>query len=170
VDALFLALDRLIEDRRLDGLSTGEAQFSSVLGQSAFATVSGKRSLEKDLATRHLVRLYIECGARERFSSEHVCERTALKLPDLEWFIANDDRPQGAVHPTNPKILKTIPRACAMLANYAGFDVIDADELISFDPEAFIRRHTRDALERLRERDVRPTMTAEELMNLTRGA
>jgi len=168
VDALFLALDRLIEDRRLDGGQPGEGQYASLLAQSGFLDLSGKRSLEKDLATRHLVRLYIECGSRERFSPEHVRERTALKLPDVEWFIANDDRPQGAVHPTNPNILKTIPRACAFLATYAGFEVIDADELAAFDAEEFVRKHTQSALERLRESDVKPTMSAEDLMKLTR--
>jgi len=168
VDALFLALDRLIEDRRLDGLETPEAQYGALLSDSGFQTISGRRSLEKDLATRHLLTLYIECGGRDRFSDDHVRERTALKLPDLEWFVANDFRPKGAVHPTNPGILKSIPRACAMLARYAGFDVIDAEELAAFDPEEYIHRQTKRALERLRDQNVTPTMSAEELMKITR--
>jgi hypothetical protein len=170
VDALFLALDRLIEDRRIEGGQPGEGQFSALLAQAGFADLSGRRSLEKDLATRHLVRLYIECGSRERFSEEHVRERTELRVGDLESYVgnANDDRPYGAVHPTNPSILKSIPRACAMLATYAGFDIVDADELASFDPEEFIRRHTQTALARLREQHVTPTMSAEDLMKLTR--
>ncbi|HEY5410018.1 MAG TPA: hypothetical protein VIJ94_04750, partial [Caulobacteraceae bacterium] len=169
VDALFLTLDRVIEHRRNEGYAPPEAQFSNLLTQSGFTGLSGKRSLEKDLATRHLVRLYVECGGRDRFSDEHVKERTALRLPDLAWYIANDKRPQGAVHPTNPRILKSIPRACAMLANYAGFDVVDADELAAFEPDEFIRRHTRAALSKLDQANIRPTMTAEELMRLTRS-
>jgi hypothetical protein len=169
VDALFLALDRLIEDRALQKINTGETQYGQILTQSNFQNISGKRSLEKDLAARHLLHLYIECGGRQRFSQEYVRERTAVKLPDLEWYIANDARPQGALHPTNLRILKTIPRACAMLAKYsAGFEVIDADELENFDPQSFIRRQTQSALERLSREHVEPTMSAEELMKLTR--
>lgn len=169
VDALFLALDRIIEDRALDRSPTGEGQYASLLSRSGFEDISGRRSLEKDLATRHLLTLYTQCGARDRFSPDHVRERTALKVPELEWYVANDSRPQGAVHPTNPRVLKSIPRACAMLAKYAaGFEVIDADELAEFDPQAFIRRQTQSALERLHARQIQPTMSAEELMKITR--
>ncbi|HEY5047717.1 MAG TPA: hypothetical protein VII49_06860 [Rhizomicrobium sp.] len=168
VDALFLALDRLIEDRKLDGKTPIESRYGALLSRSDFQAISGNRSVEKDLATKHLITLYTACGARERFSDELVKERTALKLPEVEWLFANDYRPQGAVHPTNPQILKNIPRACAMLARYAGFDVIDADELANFNAAEFIRRHTRDALANLRERRIKPTMSAEELTRITR--
>jgi len=170
VDALFLALDRLIEDRRLDGQQPLDKELPDLLERSGFQEVAGKRSLEKDLATRHLIRLYVECGGRERFSEEAVLERTALRLADVEkWISPNDEDPRGAVHPTNPRILKSIPRACAMLATYAGFEVISALEMEDFDPEKFIRRRTRDALRRLREEGVAPTMSAEEVLRLTRG-
>jgi hypothetical protein len=132
--------------------------------------LSGRRTLEKELAVKHLVLLYAACGSRDRFSEEHVKERTELLLPDVENFVANDPRPRGAVHPTNPRILKSIPRACAMLARYiAGFEVIGPDEMEHFDLEEFIRTRTQSALEQLRERNIRPTMTAEELMRITRG-
>ena len=146
VDALFLALDRLIEDRELDGEHVSPERYGSLLGRSSFAQIAGARSLEKDLATKHLVALYTACGGRERFSDQHARERTELTIPDVQWFAANDNRPQGAVHPSNPRILKTIPRACAMLAKYAGFEVIDADELEAFDLQDFIRLHTQQAL------------------------
>jgi len=168
VDAMFLALDRLIEDRELDGASTSESQYSRLLANADFGLLSGRPSLEKDLAAKHLLTLYTACGARGRFSDEFVKERTKLRLPDVAWLLANDDRPQGAVHASNPRILKNIPRACAMLARYAGFEVIDADELANFDPEAFVRSHTKQALESLRKNNVTPTMTAEDLAKLTR--
>jgi hypothetical protein len=169
VDALFLALDRLIEDRKLDQTETSESQYGNLLSRSGFRIVSGRNSLEKDLAATHLTNLYSACGARDRFSEEHVRERTQIRLPEIEWFAANDIRPQGAIHPTNPHILKSIPRACAMLARYvAGFDIIDADELEAFDAEEYIRTQTKTALEKLREQNIAPTMTAEELMKLTR--
>jgi hypothetical protein len=168
VDALFLALDRAIEDFRLSGTNPPESQYASLLNRSGFLDLGGLRSLEKEMASKHLVRLYVECGGRERFSPEHVRERTQLRLPDLELFIANDDRPQGAVHPTNARILKSIPRVCAMLARYAGFDIIDADELEGFETGEFIRNHTRMALEGLKARGIKPSMTAEELLKITR--
>lgn len=168
VDALFLALDRAIEDVRLSTSEPAEGQYTSLLNRSGFLDLGGLRSLEKELATKHLVRLYAECGGRERFSAENVRERTQLMLPDIEQFIANDDRPQGAVHPTNVRILKSVPRACAMLARYAGFDVIDADELEHFGASDFIRSHTRAALEQLKSRGIKPTMSAEDLLKLTR--
>jgi hypothetical protein len=168
VDAMFLALDRLIEDRKLDRTETREGQYSQLLSRSGFASISGRQSLEKDLATKHLVTLYSACGARGRFSDEFVRNRTQLKLPDVAWLLANDDRPQGAVHPSNPRILKNIPRACAMLARYAGFEVIDADELADFDAEVFVRNHTRQALERLRRNNVVPMLSSDELTKITR--
>jgi hypothetical protein len=171
VDSLFLALDRLIEDRRLDGLETSEKQYGSLLASSDFQTISGRRSVEKDMATKHLITLYAACGGRDRFSDEKVSERTTITLQDVQRYIANDpdNRPQAAVHPANPRILKSIPRVCAMLARYAGFDVIDADELANFDPAEFIRRRTQTALDNLLQQGIRPTMTAEELMRMTRS-
>ncbi|HEX8165324.1 MAG TPA: hypothetical protein VF601_05985 [Beijerinckiaceae bacterium] len=169
VDALFLALDRLIEDRALRGRRASESQYRPILDTSGFQDIAGKRSLEKDLAVKHLITLYIACGGRERFSEEAVKERTALKLQDLGAFDEpNDEDPRGAVHPTNPRILKSIPRACAMLATYAGFDVISALAMEEFDPEVFIRERTQAALASLREQGIEPTMTAEEVLRLTR--
>ena len=172
VDALFLALDRLIEDRKLDGLTTSEGQHYSLLERSTFKSISGRSSIEKDLALKHLVSLYSACGSRDRFSEQRVQELQALSLPDVAWLIANDPdtRPQGAVDPTNPRVLKTIPRACAMLARYkAGFEVISADELSNFDAEIFVREHTLQALLKLRANGVKPTMSADELLRVTRA-
>ena len=122
--------------------------------------------MERDLGIEHLVRLYRACGGRDRFSEVHVITLSQDTLS--EFVMPNDDRPQGAVHLTNPRILKTIPRICALLAKEAGFDIVDADELLHFDLEEFVRRHTRDALRRLLDQKIEPTMTGSELMKLTR--
>lgn len=169
VDALFLALDRIIEDRSLDGLDTGYAQLKPLLDRSIFHQVAGARSMEKDLASEHLVQLYEACGSRERFSDEHVRERTQILLPDIPWLAANDNQPIGAVHPSNPRIAKMIPRACAMLAKYVGFETISAEELTTFDLHTFIRNHSKQAIARLKEKDITPIMSVEELIKLTRG-
>jgi hypothetical protein len=170
VDALFLALDRLIEDRSLKRIQTSESEFLGVLRQSEFADVSGRGSIEKDLAVKHLVRLYAACGARERFSEQAVKSRTELLVEDLQqWANSNDPDPIGAIHPTNVRILKSIPPTCAMLATYAGFDLLSSMAIDEFDADDFIRGSARAALDRLKAQGIRPTMSAEDLLKLTRG-
>ncbi len=169
VNAFFLALDRLIEDRILHGQTSASHQWASQLDRANFHFVSGRRSVEKDLATKHLLRLYDACGARTRFSEDDVRERQKLLLPDIQWF-TNQENPIAALHTTNPRIVKTIPRACAMLARYvAGFITFDLDELEDLDLEKFIRDQTREALHKLRDEGISPTMSAEDLLKLTRG-
>lgn len=168
VDSLFLALDRLIEDRFLDKQRTPESQYGSLLFREGFLQLTGGSTLEKRLAMEHLVRLYIACGSQSRFQDDLVIERTKELLAEEEPFRPNDPRPRGAVHLTNPRILKSIPPICAMLAKYAGFVDIDPDELENFDLEEFIQRQTESALQNLRHEDIRPTMTAEEIMRITR--
>jgi hypothetical protein len=167
--ALFLALDRLIEDRSMQQAEPSTSQYLAMLDRSRFHFISGRRSVEKDLATKHLLRLYDACGGRARFAEDEVKARQHILLPDLRWF-ANRDEPVGAIHPTNHRIVKIIPRACAMLAFYvAGFVSLDLDELGEMDVDDFIRSRTKEALESLRAAGVSPTMSVEDLMKLTRG-
>jgi hypothetical protein len=57
-----------------------------------------------------------------------------------------------------------------MLAFYlSGFVSLDLDELDGMDVDEFIRSRTKEALEKLRDAGVSPTMSAEELMRFTRG-
>lgn len=169
VNAIFLALDRLIEDRLRRNIATTPNQFAARLDRANFHFISGRRSIEKDLATKHLLKLYDACGGRSRFSDEEVRARQELLLPDLHWF-ANQIEPIAALHPSNPRIVKTLPRACAMLARYcAGFIDLDLDQLENMDLQEFIRGRTKEALDKLRQLGVSPTMTAEELMKITRG-
>lgn len=170
VDCLFLALDRIIEDRLLDRKDTKATQYVSLLESHGFIELTGKKTLEKTLATRHLVELYTACGGRDRFSEEATQERINTLRKQLDLYVAspNDSRPRGALHPTNPRILKSIPSACAMLAKYAGFEVISPDQMEEFDLEEFVRQGTQAALARLQEDNIKPTMTAEEIMRITR--
>ena len=169
VNGLFLALDRLIEDRASRGQSTNSNSWSTYLDRSDFHYISGKRSVEKDLATRHLLNLYEACGGRERFSEQEVRERQKLLLPDIQWF-ANQQEPIAAIHPSNTRIVKTIPRACAMLAKHiAGFIDLDLDQLETLDLDEFIREQTKQVLDNLKKRGISPKMSVEELMKITRG-
>lgn len=171
VDALFLAMDRIIEDRNINRIRTDVRQYGDLLEESGFHDISGPRSIEKGLATRHLLKLYSECGGPDRFSEEAVRARTEARLRDVVDFIApNSVDPVGAVHPTNPRVLKTIPAVCAMLAHYgAGFEILDSLSLEDFDPRAFIKQRTREAIEYLQSEGIEPSMSAEELLRLTRG-
>jgi len=169
VDCLFLALDRIIEDRLLDRRQTQPQQYPALLKQYGFYELTGNTSLEKELAANHLCALYDACGGLNRFSEEATRERINVLSPESFYYAANDPRPRGAVHLTNPRVLKSIPAACAMLAKYAGFEDLSPDELEEFNLEAFVKRRTQEALAKLREQDIKPTMTAEEILRITRG-
>lgn len=170
IDSLFLALDRILADRRLENLMTSEAAYPSLLKKSNFFEITGKPSLEKELAAKHLVRLYVVCGANERFSEEAVRARSEVMLGDMEnWSLPNDDEPREAIHPTNPRIIKNIPAICAMLAIYAGFEVMTSLQAADFDPDRFIRERTRAALKDLQDKGIKPSMSAEEVLRMTRG-
>jgi hypothetical protein len=169
VDALFLAIDRLLADRELDDLSASNEKLPGLLLASRFRDLTGPVTPEKNFAMAHLLSLYHICGGMKRFEQESVREKTAVLLPDYHWHAPNDDRPQGAMHPTNPRVIKTIPRDCALLAERAGFQIIYSDDLDSFDPDEFIQRRAREAVDKLERDGVKPTMSAEELHKLTRG-
>ncbi|MBL8027930.1 MAG: hypothetical protein JNL74_16020, partial [Fibrobacteres bacterium] len=168
VNALFLTLDRLILRREAQGLSTKPEQYPQLLASIGFLSLSGPRSVEKELAQIHITKLYELCGGVSRFSTDHVRALVNVRLPDIQNYIENDHRPGAAIHYSNPSILKTIPRACALLAKHAGFDFIDADDLENFNVDDFVKEKVKDALAKLKQRGTHPTMTAADLMKLTR--
>ncbi|HEY0328969.1 MAG TPA: hypothetical protein VGC77_07680 [Rhodopseudomonas sp.] len=169
VDALFLALDRIIETRHAQGSEIKPEKFESYLVASGFNSIAGRRSVEKDLCIKHIVKLYEACGERGRFDEEAVRELTAVKLPDLENWLANDPRPVAAIHLSNPRIVKTIPRACAMLAKAIGFLTFDVDDLAELAVDDLVRQNLETALRDLKEQGISPSMSAENLMKLMRG-
>ena len=169
VDALFLAIDRLIADREIDEGSTDPSELPSLLLQSKFVELTGVSTTEKSFAMAHLLSLYNICGGKRRFDADSVKDRIAVIIPEYVTTPPNDPRPQGALHPTNPRILKTIPRECAPLAQTVGFQIIWASDLETFDPDEFIRQRTNQAMVNLAQRGIMPQLTAEQLHKLTRG-
>jgi len=167
VSALFLALDRAIEDRKIDGKISPENSYNEILASTLFHSISGSRSLEKDLAVPHIIELYSACGSRERFDDDATLERTSELIPNSN-FLPNSNIPFGAVHASNPNIVKILPRACAMLAVYAGYTQIDLEELEDFDVMSFVETKTFNALNRLKELGIRSTISVKDLMRLTR--
>ena len=168
VNALFLALDRMLAEREAAKLETKPAEYMSLLTRYGFMDLTGGKSLGKELAIKHLVRLYVACGGLSRFSEENIAALLKITLPDMENYLANDTEPGAAIHPTNPNILKTLPRACAMLAKEAGFLYLSGHELADLNVEEFVRRSAREALRSLKEENIRPTMSSTELLKLTR--
>uniref|UniRef100_E6VQK2 Uncharacterized protein n=1 Tax=Rhodopseudomonas palustris (strain DX-1) TaxID=652103 RepID=E6VQK2_RHOPX len=168
VDAIFLTLDRLLETRRMQGREVDRTKLETYLAASKFSEISGKRSTEKDLALRHIVRLYQVCGERSRFDDETVAELTKIAFNDIQVWLSNSQEPMAALHPTNLRIVKTIPRACALLAQHAGFAVLDLDTLAETSLPELVRKNLEEALARIKDRGLRPNMTVAELMRLMR--
>ncbi len=166
VDSLFLILDRSFAEKKAKFEPTTMQQ---LVIQSGFLEISGARHKNKDLAVAPLSTLYWACGGPARWSQQAVRERQETLLKNIGWF-ANSEDPFFAIYDHDPNVIKVIPRVCAMLAkNLADFQEIDADELIDWDPIAYIRRKTKDALDSLKAKGIRPNMSADDLLKITRS-
>ncbi|UWS08264.1 hypothetical protein [Phaeobacter inhibens] len=168
VDCLFLALDRLLEDAKLDDRNPSPSGYSSLLERSGFFELTGGSNMEKKLSIKHLVRLYTALDGRNRLSNQDMIELTADVLPDTPITMPNDPRPRGAIHLTNPRILKSIPPVCSDLARAAGFEVVSPDEVEYLNASEFVSQRTAAALAVLQEKGIRPNMSLEELLKVTR--
>lgn len=169
VDCLFLALDRLIADAELDGRARENSPLEPILAKSRFDELTGGTTLEKELAQKHLFRLYRKIGGRRRLSDDFITAITIEQVPGASIVPPNNPLPRGAIHPTNPRILKSIPPMCADLAKSVGFEVISPTEMDEIDLADFSQYRTSAALVSLDERKISPTMTIEELLKITRG-
>ena len=168
VDALFLALDRIVADEAIDGKVLATHALPKRILKSGFAKLTGIATPEKNFAMAHLLTLYTVCGGSNRFQPDKVKEGILVRIPDYVDNIPNDPRPPGALHPTNPRILKTIPRSCAPLAESVGFQIVYPDDLDGFDPSEFVRSRTASAINNLEETGIVPKLSSEELHKLTR--
>jgi len=169
VNSVFSALDRAVHERGLEAENVPASQLVQFLARSRFSDLSGPRSSNKELALLPLATLYAACGGARRHSDEAVRERQQSLLPHIHWF-ANSQEPFFAIYPNDPNIIKSLPRVCAMLAkNLAGFEELDPDELTNWNVLEYVRKKTRVALDKLRTESITPTMSAEELMKITRG-
>jgi len=169
VDALFLTLDRILQSRISQNLPIQEDSYDSYLIESGFFQVSGNRSVEKDLASKHLVRLYRACGGIHRFNDDAVRERTDVLLAEVANYVANNDNPIAAVHSTNLRVMKSLPKVCSLLARFAGFEVFDLEDLENMDTSELARENIRRALEALGAQGIKPSISSEELMRILRG-
>lgn len=169
VNSVFLILDRAIAESAEDGETISVQTMIQLIAMTGFHQISGQRSRNKDLALQPLISLYQACGGLERWSVDVVRARQHLMLPEVNWF-ANSDDPFYAIYPRDPNIIKSVPRACAMLAkDIAGFEEIDSDDLLNWNVLEYVKRKTKAALQTLRERGIKPIMSSNELTKLTRG-
>lgn len=166
VDSLFLVLDRSFAETGAE-LTPEAANMLAI--QSSFIEISGPRTKNKELSILPLSTLYWACGGIDRWSRTAVQERQNALLPDIGWF-ANSDDPFFAIYERDPNLIKTLPKVCAMLAKHlADFEELDSDEITNWDPVVYIRRKTKEALARIKQKNIKPTMTADELLRITRG-
>jgi hypothetical protein len=166
-DCMFLALDRLSEDALLDGVVLGQSQLHTSLYRSGAMAITGGRSSEKDLAVKHILRLYSQLGGRNRLNEEFVKEKVA-EVQEGPAF-PNSTEPHGAVHRTNPRILKSIPSTCVELARRAGFDVLTPLELEQFAPVIYSKQKVEAAVAMLQDRGIESSLTSDELLKITRS-
>jgi hypothetical protein len=169
LNSLFLSLDRFVLS---SGLVEREFDGNTLLGylsRSGFPSISGARSLQKDLAARNFCSLYAACGGVNRLNEEATRDRQAVLLPAITNF-ANDPNPVGALHPEDVTARKAIPRACAVLATYiAGFVTFDVEDLDDFDVSSFVKLRVAEAIKALQDQGISPDMSAEEILAMTRG-
>jgi hypothetical protein len=169
VNALFLALDRTLRERVALGQEVSESRLYEYLVTSGFNQLSGPRSIQKDLAVKHIIKLYWACGGLVRLSELRTRELEQLRLPHLAAYFSNNPEPIGAVYSGDPAIQKTLPRFCAHLAKeLANFEIMELDELESLDIDEFIKKNTRSAIEKLQKAGIKPTLTADQLFKITR--
>ncbi len=168
VDCLFLTLDRVIEDARIDGKIPPTSAYPALIERSGFLELTGGSNIEKSLAIKHLIHLYITLGGRRRLSNEDVKILTIEMCADTNIAFPNNPQLRGAIHLTNPQILKSIPPICSELAKRAGFVVLSPDEMQNLNVREFISNQTGAALAVLRDRGIRPSMTSAELLKVTR--
>lgn len=167
--SVFLALDRATAEARYSQSDLDQNQLLSFLRGQSFLGLTGSSGSNRKLALGALCSLYAACGGMERWSATSVEQRQRIKLPHLNWFTDSMD-PTYALYPDDPNLIKTIPQACAMLAKHlASFEEIEPQDFISFDVGEYVKRKTRDALSHLKALGVKGTMSAEDLLKLTRG-
>ncbi len=168
VSGIFAALDRILEHRRLAGQQIAEQLIVEYLIASGFHDISGKRSVEKDLVTKHFVTLYIACGGRDRFDVAKTQARQQGSLSRLNEIEDGLD-PVGVFHPSNIQARGAIPRVCTLLARYsAEFETFELDQVGDLDLADYVTRRTDAALSELGQANIRPVLSAEEILRMTR--
>lgn len=160
MNASFLAADRLCRlriARRLNISSISEA-----LEEFEFSILAGGENVEKSHALNRLIEIYVSVGGPARF--ERSAEAILLGG-------TNDPRPYGIVDKKLPRSPKSLPAGVINKMNWldASYELLDHDELRTFDVDFFVREASVRALSKIRERGIKPTMSAADLMTLTRG-
>lgn len=170
LSALFLTLDRTVEPEQIGTGKLADAALIGHLMRMGFSQIGGRRSIAKDIATTYFTTLYSACGGRIRFSNDKILDRERILVPNHLSNAPPENGIVGVFHPTNPSAKNSLPSACKILARYAaGFEVFDTEDLDDFDVENYIKNKTQQALNLLRSKGIKPGISSNELMKLTRG-
>lgn len=170
LSAIFLTLDRCAPQPPDDQDPLAYANLHRVLNDAGFWSLSGTRTPAKEVSASYFVTLYLACAGRSRFDPDAMTEREAQRVPQYLSNEAPSMDPVGVLHPSNPVARNTIPHAARILAQYlAGFEVFEAEQIESFDVENYVRDRTRAALDALRAKGIRPSISGDELNELMRG-
>jgi len=169
IAGLYSAADR-ISTRLGTPSNLSESRLDVQLTAYGFKEISGRRSIEKDLATRHFLTLYAACGGRARFDVKSVHELQSAALPGMNE-LPDGTAPMGVFHRSNIRARGVMPQSCRLLARYrAEFETYDLGELSDGDLASYIESRTNQALEELKERKLAPSRPFEEIAKLTREA
>ncbi len=170
LSALFATLDRFADPVPEFDDPLSFASLHSVLTDAGFWELSGARTSAKEVSANYFVTLYLACAGRSRFNSDLMSEREANLAPQHRSNEELTLNPVGVLHPSNPNARNTIPHAARILAQYlAGFEVFEAEDLESFDVESYVRLNTQSALDKLKQRDIRPKLKSDDVSKIMRG-
>jgi hypothetical protein len=159
MNAVFLAADRFFREgiaRRLTLPSLREA-----FVEFSFLDLTGGTSVDKRYALGRALQVFVSVGGADRFS---------ISQEALASGLTNDQRPFGIVDKKLPRAPKSLPPGVDAKFDVldASFSHIDFDALKEFQPDAFVREASLEALRRLRNLEIAPTMSSDELTALTR--
>lgn len=169
LSAIFLTLDRTYPAIPNADDPLTQPDLRRTLEEQLFWQISGKRSLEKEIASGYFLSLYSACGGLNRFSIDKTVEREEALVPGHVSNKPSELEGVGVLHPSNPTARNAIPEVAKVLAKYvAGFEVFDLDE-DKFDVSNFVRQRTQAALQELRQKGISPTLSGDEAIKLLRG-
>jgi len=169
IAGLYSAADR-VSSRLGASSNLSESRLDVQLTAHGFREISGRRSIEKDLATRHFLTLYAACGGRARFDEKPVHELQTSTLPGMNE-LPEGSGPIGVFHRSNVRARGVIPQSCRLLARYrAEFETYELGELSDNDLASYIESRTSRALEELKQKKIAPVRPLEEITKLTREA
>lgn len=159
MNAAFLAADRFAHLSIVQKPSI--AALHDAFDAFAFFDLTGGSTVEKRYALGRAMHMFVSIGGTDRFARSEAA---------LASGKTNDPRPFGVIDKKLPRAPKSLPPGVdgRMELLDASFGHLDYGELERFEPDAFVREASLQALARLRSQGIVPTMSSDDLMKLLR--